>query len=192
MQAREIAPGFGFVKAGGQGFGLHRFAGRFQGDEGGEGGVFALEGAAQVTDVGAVDGAGFDLDEGALGFSAITEEVDDAIDAAVGALLATARILWCAEGLCTDEGERPPLELVAVIGGELLGAREGGGFADDLVIVAGAEVVAVAQAVFHEGDGEVGDIDAGPAAAEGMGGVDGGAAAAEGIEDEVAFVSYLN
>ena len=184
MQAREAAPGFRFVKAGGQGLSLHRLAGRFQRDEGGEGRSFPLQRAAQVTDIAAVHAAGLDLDEGAFGCAAIAEEMDHAIDAAVGAAFAPAGAAGRAERLGADEGERPPLELVAVFGGELPGAGQRAGLADDLIIAAGEELVAVAQAVFHEGDGEVGDVDAGPAAAEGVGGVDGGAAAAERVEDE--------
>ena len=41
----------------------------------------------------------------------------------------------------------------------------------------------------NEGDGQVGDVDANPAAAEFFGGSDGGAAAAEGIEDDIAGIA---
>ena len=73
--------------------------------------------------------------------------------------------------------------------GEVAGAGEVLRLADDAVVVAGAQAVAVLQAVLHEGDAEVGDVDAEPAAAEAVGGVDGGAAAAEGVEHDVAGVA---
>ena len=46
----------------------------------------------------------------------------------------------------------------------------------------------VGEALLDEADGEVGDVDADPAAVEALRDLDGGAAAAEGIENEVAFV----
>ena len=46
----------------------------------------------------------------------------------------------------------------------------------------------VGEALLDEADGEVGDVDADPAAVEALRDLDGGAAAAEGVEDEVAFV----
>ena len=73
--------------------------------------------------------------------------------------------------------------------GEVAGAGEVLRLADDAVVVACAQAVAVLQAVLHEGDAEVGDVDAEPAAAEALGGVDGGAAAAEGVEHDVAGVA---
>ena len=73
--------------------------------------------------------------------------------------------------------------------GEVAGAGEVLRLADDAVVVAGAQAVAILQAVLHEGDAEVGDVDAEPAAAEAVGGVDGGAAAAEGVEHDVAGVA---
>ena len=63
-----------------------------------------------------------------------------------------------------------------------------GGFADHVVggFDLGAE--GVGEALLDEADGEVGDVDADPAAVEALRDLDGGAAAAEGIENDVAFV----
>ena len=82
-------------------------------------------------------------------------------------------------GAGVHEAQGPPLELVAVLLGEGGGAAGVGGLADDLV---GAQAVAeaVVEAVTDQGDGEVGDIDADPAAVETLGGDGGGAAAALG------------
>ena len=63
-----------------------------------------------------------------------------------------------------------------------------GGLADDLV---GGQFVAegVLQAVLDEVDGQVGDVDADPAALQAFGHGHRGAAAAEGVQDHVAFVA---
>ena len=57
----------------------------------------------------------------------VVVEVETAIDAAVGPLL--DRFDWARSA----EAERPVLELVLVLFGELLGPGHVGGFADDLV-----------------------------------------------------------
>ena len=62
-----------------------------------------------------------------------------------------------------------------------------GGFADDLVGLANVGAVGVVEAGFDEADGEMGDVDANPAAVEFLRDLNGGAAAAEGVEDYVAF-----
>ena len=109
-------------------------------------------------------------------------EVETAIDAAVGALLDALG------GTRSAETERPVLELVLVLFGELRGPGYVGGFADNLVCGADFGAVGVVEAGLDEADGEVGDVDADPAAVELLGDLDGGAAAAEGVEDYVAFV----
>ena len=80
------------------------------------------------------------------------------------------------------------MELIFVLFGELAGTGYVGGFADDGVGFADVVAEGVVEAGFDEADGEVGDVDADPAAVEALGDLDGGAAAAEGVEDDVAFV----
>jgi hypothetical protein len=63
-----------------------------------------------------------------------------------------------------------------------------GRLANDGVGVANLVAEGVAESLLDEADGEMGDVDADPAAVEALRDLNGGAAAAEGIEDEVAFV----
>ncbi len=127
--------------------------------------------------------AAFDGDDGAGVFrfqrSVTGKEGDDAVNAFVGAFLLAG------DGLGAEPVERPPLELPLVTASELLGAGEVNGLAEDLDAEAGEGVL---HAAADETDGEVGDIDADPPAAELMGGMDSRAAAAEGVEDDVAGV----
>ena len=81
-------------------------------------------------------------------------EVEAAIDAAVCALLDAFR------GTRSAEAESPILELPFVLGGELRGTGDVGGFADDLVTVANLLAEGVIEACLDEADGEVGDVDA--------------------------------
>ena len=110
------------------------------------------------------------------------DEVEDAVDAPVGA--AAGALL----GLGLQEGDGPELKLEGVLLPEGAGAARVHGFAEDLVVSAGEEVEGGLEAGLHEGDGEVGNVNAQPAALELFGGGHGGAAAAEGVQDHVAGV----
>ena len=105
---------------------------------------------------------------------------DFAVDAVIGAFLLF-------DGAGAHQAQRPPLELIFVLVGQDGGFVGGDGLADgdDFDFVA----VGVAETVFDERGGELGDVYAEPSAAEFFGGVNGGAAAAEGIEDEIAGVA---
>ena len=136
----------------------------------------------QVADLGDGDAAGLDGEDDLLGLAGVVVvEVEAAVDAAVGALLLVG-------GARAHLAQRPPLELVFVFGGERRCACVVGRFAYDFVggFDFGAE--GVGEALLDEADGEVGNVDADPAAVEALGYLNGGAAAAEGVEDEVAFV----
>ena len=117
----------------------------------------------------------FDLEAEERLRAARADDDGAAIEAAIAALLEI--------GLgAGDEADRPALEFVGRVGGEALRLLEIVGDAADLRV----DAATVAQTAGHQVDGERLDIDAEPAAPEGLGGFDGRAAAAEGIEDEVA------
>ena len=182
LQAGLGAAVGGFVEAGFGGFAEHGFGRFLETEKDADLGLLALKDAAQVADLGDGDAASFDGKDDLLGFAGVVVvEVEAAVDAAVCAFL-----LIC--GPRADLAERPPLELVFVFGGQLRRACVVRGFADDLVggFDLGAE--GVGEALLDEADGEVGDVDADPAAVEALRDLDGGAAAAEGVEDEVALV----
>lgn len=182
-------PDGGVVKSCLAGGGDHFGGGFFEGDEDAKSGFLVLDGANQVADVAGFDMSGFDLDNGGAGFAfGVVNEGDDAVDAAVGAFFALSGGWFAANGLGFDEGERPPLELVAVILGKLAGGCEVEGFADDIVILAGFEVEHVFEAGFVHGNGEMGDVNADPAAVEFLSGGDGSAAAGEGVEYDITGV----
>jgi hypothetical protein len=116
---------------------------------------------------------------GLAGF--VVVEVEAVVDAAVGSLA----LIY---GPRADLTESPPLELVFVFGGEGGGSGVVGGFANDFVGLFDFGAVAIGEALLDEADGEVGDINANPAAIKALGGLDGGAATTEGIKDEVSLV----
>ena len=117
------------------GFGDHGFCGWFEGEVDADGGLFAVDDVAEVADVGDVDVAAFDGDDDALGFiCVVVDEGDRAVDAFVGAFLSGFIFIVAAERAGFDEGECPPLELVAVLGGELARSVEVFGLADDAVL----------------------------------------------------------
>ena len=136
-----------------------------------------LHSAHQVTYQGRRHPAALDLDNSLVHRAArAVDEVDHAVYAQVCALLLA---LLPGKGLQQRHG--PELELVAVL------LRQGAGAADvrwlpnDPVVLAGGNVEGGLEAVLHEGDGQVGDVNANPAAVELLRGGDGRAAAAEGV-----------
>ena len=175
--ARGVETGFG-------GFALHGLGGFFEGDVDADFGALALEDADEVADLGDADVvASLDgEDDLARVAGVVVVEVEAAVDAAVGSLLDALG------GAGSAKAERPVLELILVLFGELRGSGYVGGFADDLVCFADVGAVGVVEAGLDEADGEVGDVDADPAAVEFLGDLNGGSAAAEGVEDYVAFV----
>jgi len=78
------------------------------------------------------------------------------------------------------------LELIGVGLCELCGVFDRGGLADDDEV--GVWFKGIDQPLLHHGDGDVGDVDADPAATELLRGDNGGATAAEGIEHQIAGV----
>ncbi|MCU1247701.1 MAG: hypothetical protein JWQ49_730 [Edaphobacter sp.] len=174
---RGVETGFG-------GFLLHGFGGFFEGDVDADLGFLALEDADEVADFRDADVvAAFDGEDDLFGFAgAVVVEVEATVDASVCALLDAFG------GAGSAEAERPGLELKFVLFGELRGSGYVGRFADDFVGLANVVGEGVVEARLDEADGEVGDVDADPAAVEFLRDLDGGAAAAEGIEDYVAFV----
>jgi hypothetical protein len=108
-------------------------------------------------------------------------QIDDAVDAGVGALLAAAERLRVG-----DQRDRPFLEFMLVAQGEI--ARGGNvlGHADRLELRVCAE--GIAQAALDQRDGEVGDVDADPLPAEFLRGVNRGVAATERVEHDIAGV----
>ena len=91
-------------------------------------------------------------------------------------------------GLGFEQGDGPELELVGVLLPEGAGAALVLGLADHVVVLYGVEVEGGLEAVLHQGDGEVGNVDAEPVASELLGRGHRGAAAAEGVEDHIALV----
>ena len=106
----------------------------------------------------------------------------DAVDAPVGAASAP----FTRERLQQRHG--PVLELVAVLLGQSSRAANVQRFADDVVVPAGQQIEARLEPVFHERDGEVGDVYAHPLAVQLVGRGDSRATSAEGVEYYVALV----
>lgn len=87
-----------------------------------EAGGFARDSADQVSHVAAADLAAFDLDDDALGLAAgVVDEGDEAVNAFVRALLALLAGALAAIRASVDEGQGPPLELEAILCGQLAG-----------------------------------------------------------------------
>ncbi len=105
--------------------------------------------------------AAFDGEDDLAGVAGVVVvEVEAAVDAAIGTLLDAFG------GAGSAEAERPVLELVFVLFGELGGSGYVGGFANDLVGFADVVAEGIVEAGLDEADGEVGDVDADPAAVE--------------------------
>lgn len=159
-----------FVQARAGGFGDHRLGGFGQGQEDTHPGAFAFDHAFQVADhadahvLTRLDGD--DAQRGAL-----DPEVEPPVEAPIRALLAEVA------GLGGDEGERPFFKLMI-----LAPRRKVAGGVDVLRDAVGGELdgrKGIAQALFDQSDGKVGDVDADPAPPEFFRRMDGGAAAAE-------------
>ena len=127
LEARVfLLVGFVFVEAGAGGFGFHRAGWRLQGNQDADGGLFAVQHAAQIAHVLHAGLAAFDLNDDLfrLGRFRVIAEKDFAVNAVVRAFLLL-------DGPRADEAERPPLELVFVLLGERGGLVGRGRFADD-------------------------------------------------------------
>lgn len=192
----ELQAGVVFIPEGrgvvacGKGFAAHVFGGFFQADEDPQGSVLALDRAAQVSDELAAHFAGFYLHQGGLELVlGAVEEGNQAIHAMIFALFAGSGAGFPAVGTGADQRERPPLELVAVVAGEVAGGGQIDRLTDDKIIAARFELEGITQAVFLQIDRQVGDIDADPAAVELLTGSDGCPAAAEGVKTKVAGVA---
>ena len=177
LDARIFAAGctrntWGGVKAGFGGFAAHGGGGFLEGDVDADFGALALEYANEVADLGdadvvaALDGE----DDLARVSGVVVVEVEAAVDAAVGSFFDAFG------GTGSAEAERPVLELVFVLFGELGGSGYVGGFADDLVGLADFGAVGVVEASLNQADGEVSEVDADPAAVEFLRDLDSGAA----------------
>ena len=127
LQARIFLPvGLVLVKTGAGGFGFHRAGGGLQGNQDADGGLLAVQHAAQIAHVFYAGLAAFDLNNNLfrLGGFGVVAEKDFAVNAVVRAFLLL-------DGPRADEAERPPLELIFVVLGERGGLVGRGGFADD-------------------------------------------------------------
>ncbi len=101
------------------GFLEHGLGRRFHGDEYADLGFFALNDAAQVTDIRSLYVPGFDGENNLLALAALVliVEVKTTIDALVRTLLLLQRTR-------TDQTKRPPLKLIGIILGESLSAGQ--------------------------------------------------------------------
>src|SRR5579883_269171 len=141
-----LVPARGVVVACADSLGYHIAARRFQRDEHADSGVFALHRANQVANIAGFDVTGFDLHQHTFGFGVgVVDEGDNSINASVTALLAGFAAFLSAERFGLHEGERPPLELIAVVLRELLCCRYILWFADNVELDSGEHV---SQAVF--------------------------------------------
>jgi hypothetical protein len=98
------------LETGAGGFGFHRAGRRLQGNQDADGGLLAVQQAAQVAHVFHASLAALDLDDDLLrlgGFGVVPEK-DFAVNAVVRAFLLL-------DGAGADEAERPPLELIFVV-----------------------------------------------------------------------------
>lgn len=146
------------VEARGRGLLLHGPGGRLEGEQRADGGLFPLQHAFQVPDLPGADVAAFDLDDHFFVEAAVVVlEINDAVHAGVRALFLVLR------GPGVHQPQGPPLELVAVLLRQGLGAGQVRGLADDLK-GGKVRVEGVVQTVFNQGNGQVGDIDAQSAA----------------------------
>ena len=178
MRHRGALEGLGGIESGRGGFSFHGTGWRLQSDEQADFRFLPLHTSFQCGDLLPVDMTAFHLRHDALGLAAVVvEEVDIAIYPGDRTLLSAPG------GAGVYETQRPPLELVTpgvfAVGGEGLGTGDVLGLAQRFV---GFEFVleGVLQAVADEGDGDVGDVYANPAAVEALGGGDGGAAPQKG------------
>ena len=172
------------VEAGAGGFLAHRRGRVFHRNEQADRGIFPLDHAAQVPDVGWAGLAGLHGNDdllrlGRLGF---VVEKDAAIDASVRALL-----LFHRPGV--DQPERPPLKLVRIFGGQCGRVGHGNRLADHFVGFLDRFPVSRVQAVLHQGNCQIGDVNSDPFPAESLGHRDGRAAATERVEHHVALVA---
>ena len=91
-------------------------------------------------------------------------------------------------GWASSRETAPELELVGVLLPEGAGAALVLGFADYVVVRDGVQVEGGLEAVLHQGDGQVGNVDAEPVASQLLRRRHRRAAAAEGVEHHVALV----
>lgn len=137
------------VKSGSDGLLLHRRSRRFEGDEYADLGLFPFQHSDQIPDVAALDVPALNLHQGAFGPAAVViDEIDQAVDAFIRAFF-----LLTADRTGFHQRKRPPLELVAVVIGELPGGLDVFRFADDAVIFLRFKVEGILQAVLHERNG---------------------------------------
>src|ERR1700677_4889908 len=116
------------VEAGGCGLFLHGLRGLVEGDQDADLGLFALDHADEIAYMADLHFASLDGDDDLLGgLVALIEEVQAPVDAFVCSLFS---FLWAG----TDETERPPLELVGVLPGQLRGVLGGRGLSNYLVV----------------------------------------------------------
>lgn len=167
------------MQARARGFGDHRLGGFREGQENPHSGTFALDHAFQVADhADANILTRLDADDPQRG--ALGPEVEPPVEATIRALLAEVA------GLGGDEGERPFLELMV-----FAPRRKVAGGVDVLRDAVGGELdgrKGIAQALFDQADGKVGDVDADPLPPEFFRRMDGGAATAERVKHHIAGV----
>src|SRR5581483_7367033 len=102
----------------------------------------------------------FDLYQHAFGFACVVvNKGDNSIYAFVAALLAGLAAFLASNWFGFDERQGPPLELVAVVLGQLFGGSVVGWLTDYLELNAWKHGF---QAIFLEGYTQVGDVDAYP------------------------------
>ena len=172
----------GFVETGLGGLAQHGFGRCFKTKKDADLGFFARENANQVANLRNGHAARLDREDDLLRLAGVVVvEVEPAVDAAIGALLLLG-------GPRAHLPQRPPLELVLVFGGQLRGSGVVGRLANYVVGGFDLRAEGIGEALLDESDGQVGNVDADPAAVEPLRDLNGGAAAAEGIEDQIAFV----
>ena len=172
----------GFVESGFGGLFHHRLGRLLEAEEDADLGLFAVEHADEIANLRDRHTARLDGKDNLLGLAGIVVvEVQAAIDAAVGSLLLFG-------GPRAHLAQRPPLKLVFVFGGQLRGSGVICRLANYVIGLLDLRAKGIGEALLDEADGEVGNVDADPAAIEALRDLDGGAAAAERVEDYVAFV----
>ncbi len=109
----------------------------------------------------------------------LINEVDNPVNPLISALL------FLTEGSGTNQAQCPPLELIPVLVSQSLSSREVFRLTDDLKLDAGE---AVLQAVAHQVNSQMGNINAEPAPVELLRRHHRRPAAAEGVKDNIAFI----
>lgn len=145
---------------------------------------FALKDTNEISNLRDADiAASLDGKDNLFGFAtSCFMEVESAVDASI------CTFLYFTDAASTAETQRPILKLVFVLFRELYRSFKVCRFSDHLICFANFSTEGCIEAILDKANGEMGNVDADPAAVELLSDLNGSAAAAEWVENYVAFV----